>query len=312
MLRVLKRPFLRFILPVNCTLPNIEKKQLSSYRPKQRTLERKVSLSGVGLFTGENATLAIGPAEADTGIIFQRIDLPRRPLLPATLEYVQGTPRCTMIGSQGSLIQTVEHLLSALRACEIDNALIEIHGPEIPILDGSAQGFVDLIARAGVAQLNEERARGKLQQPVFWSQGDTHLVALPADEYRISYTLHYPHSSFIGSQYFSFVCNQEKFKQEIASCRTFSLYEEIVPLIDKGFLKGGSLENAVLIRDNAVVNPEGLRFKDEMVRHKILDLIGDLSLIGIPFNAHIIAIRSGHASNVAFAKELAKQIKMEN
>lgn len=299
------------MLSINCTLPEVKKGQISSPCTKQRTLERKVSLSGVGLFTGEQATLSIAPAEADSGVNFRRTDLPRRPFLPATLEYVQGTPRCTMIGSQGSLVQTVEHLLSALRSYQIDNALIEIHGPEVPILDGSAKGFVELIEEAGIAELHEERIVAKLERPVFWSQGDTHLIALPADEYRISYTLHYPHSPFIGSQYYSFVASETRFKNEIAPCRTFSLYEEIVPLIEKGFLKGGSLANAVLIRDNAVLNPEGLRFHDEMVRHKILDLIGDLSLI-TPFTAHIIAIRSGHASNVAFAKELAKQIKMES
>jgi len=299
-------------LSINCTLPEVKKDPVSSSQTKQRTLQRKVSLAGEGLFTGEKAVLSIGPAEADTGILFQRTDLPRKPFLPAILEYVQGTPRCTMIGCQGALIQTVEHLLSALKGCQIDNALIEIHGPEIPILDGSAKEFVELIEQAGIAEQTEERVFGKLERPVFWSQGDTHIVALPSNEYRISYTLHYPHSAFIGSQYLSIVCNEANFKNEIAPCRTFSLYEEIVPLIEKGFLKGGNLSNAVLIRDNAVANPEGLRFKDEMVRHKILDLIGDLSLIGTPFLAHIIAIRSGHTSNVAFAKELAKHITMEN
>lgn len=217
-----------------------------------------------------------------------------------------------MIGGQGVLVQTVEHLLSALKAHQIDNALIEISGSEVPILDGSAEGFVEMIDRAGVVIQNEERASGKLEKPVYWSQGETHLVAIPSDSYQISYTLHYPHSSFIGSQYYSFVVDEEGFKQEIASSRTFSLYEEIAPMIEKGLLKGGSLANAVLIKDNALVNPEGLRYKDEMVRHKILDLIGDLSLIAVSFQAHIIAIRSGHASNIAFAKEVAKQIKMES
>ncbi|MFI5334346.1 MAG: UDP-3-O-acyl-N-acetylglucosamine deacetylase [Chlamydiales bacterium] len=299
-------------MSIHCTLPEIRKGQVSSPAMKQRTLERRVSLAGAGLFTGEKATLWIGPAEAGAGIIFQRTDLPRKPLFPATLEYVQGTPRCTMIGQQGALIQTVEHLLSAIKACQIDNALIEIHGPEIPILDGSAKGFVELIEQAGITIQTEDRVWGKLERPVFWSHEDTHIVAFPAEEYRISYTLHYPHSSFIGSQYFSLVCDETQFKNEIAPSRTFSLYEEIVPLIEKGFLKGGNLSNAILIRENRVVNPEGLRFRDEMVRHKILDLLGDLSLIGISFCAHVIAIRSGHASNIAFAKELAKNLTMEN
>ncbi len=295
-----------------CTLPEVQKSSLANERAKQRTLKRSASVSGVGVFTGEKATLRLCPAEADTGIIFQRMDLPHKPFLPAALEHVQGTPRCTMIGIQGALIQTVEHLLSALKAYHIDNALIEITGPEVPILDGSAAGFVEMIEKAGVTVLNEERTRGRLETPVYWTQKDTHLIALPSDEYRVSYTLHYPHSDFIGSQYYSFVVDEEGFKQEIAPSRTFSLYEDVAPLIEKGLLKGGSLDAGVLIKDNAVANPEGLRFKDEPVRHKILDLIGDLSLNAVSFSAHIIAIRSGHTSNIAFAKELAKHIKMEN
>ncbi|MBI2743867.1 MAG: UDP-3-O-[3-hydroxymyristoyl] N-acetylglucosamine deacetylase [Chlamydiales bacterium] len=281
-------------------------------RTKQRTLQRSVSISGVGVFTGEKTTLRLCPAEADTGILFQRLDLPHKPFLPATLDHVQGTPRCTMIGIQGVLVQTVEHLLSALKAYQIDNVLIEIRGPEVPILDGSARGFVELIEQAGVCVLGEERTQGKLEAPVFWSQKETHLVAIPSDEYRVSYTLHYPHSDFIGSQFYSIVVDETRYKEEIASSRTFSLYEDVAPLIEKGFLKGGSFESGILIKDNAVANPGGLRFKDEMVRHKVLDLIGDLSLMAISFSAHIIAIRSGHTSNIAFAKELAKYIKMEN
>jgi UDP-3-O-[3-hydroxymyristoyl] N-acetylglucosamine deacetylase len=300
------------MLSIPCTLPETKRGSLHLALTKQRTLQHSASLSGVGLFTGESATLRISPAEADTGILFQRIDLPQKPFFPATLEYVEGTPRCTIIGSQGVFVQTVEHLLSALKASGIDNALIEIDGPEVPILDGSAAGFMQLIEEAGICLLNEERPKGVFDQPLYWSKGDTHLVALPSHEYRISYTLHYPHSDLIGSQYLSFQVDEEAFKQDIAPSRTFSLFEEIAPLIEKGFIKGGSLENAILIKDDNVVNPGGLRFQDEMVRHKILDLIGDLSLIGIPFLAHIIAIRSGHASNIAFAKELANHIKLEN
>lgn len=286
-------------------------------KQKQRTLKRSISISGVGLFLGEQATVRLSPAEADTGILFQRLDLAHKPFLPATLDYVQGTPRCTIIGnskmgSEGILVQTVEHLLSALRAYQIDNLLVEVTGPEIPILDGSALGFCNLIEEAGISYQKEEKEFWPLQKPLFWSKGDVHLVALPSDEYRVSYTLHYPHSPFLRSQYYSFCVEESRFKEEIAPCRTFSLYEEIAPLIEKGMLKGGTLENAILIKDNAVVNPEGLRFADEMVRHKILDLIGDLSLVAIPFLAHIIAIRSGHASNVAFARELLNHIKMES
>jgi UDP-3-O-[3-hydroxymyristoyl] N-acetylglucosamine deacetylase len=232
-------------------------------------------------------------------------------VLAARLEYVQATPRCTVLGNGTISIQTVEHLLSALRAFEIDNVLIEISGPEVPIFDGSALPFVEMIEKAGIRELEKEKKTVKVQTPLFWSQGDIHLIAVPSDHFRISYTLHYPHSSAIGTQYYSFALSQECFKNEIAPSRTFSVYEEIAPMIEKGLVKGGSLTNAVIIKDNAIVNSEGLRFSDEMVRHKVLDLIGDLSLVPVWFYAHIIAVRSGHSSNNAFAKELYDEIKRE-
>ncbi|MBS0652791.1 MAG: UDP-3-O-[3-hydroxymyristoyl] N-acetylglucosamine deacetylase [Verrucomicrobia bacterium] len=278
----------------------------------QKTLKESVSADGIGVFTGEKVSIRICPAEKDAGIIFQRVDLPNKPILPAKLEFVQGTPRCTVIGDKGVSVQTVEHILAAFKAYGIDNALIEISGSEVPIFDGSSLRFVELIEEAGVAELENKKNVYFVDAPIFWSQGDIHIIALPSHEYRISYTLHYPHSQFIGSQFYSVVVDQEHFKKEIAPCRTFSIYEEIAPMIEKGLVKGGSLENAVIIKENAVANPEGLRFSDEMVRHKVLDLIGDLSLVPVPFLAHIIAIRSGHASNNAFAKELFNHIKMEN
>lgn len=280
---------------------------------KQRTIMRPVSRAGLGLFTGEKISLTLRPASIGSGILFQRIDLPEKPILPAQLKYVQGTPRCTMIGDQGVFIQTVEHLLAALRASEIDNAIVEISGSEVPIFDGSSDQFVKMIDEAGIL-IQEEGNRPvyRLFAPIYWSMGDIHLIALPSDEYRISYTLHYPHSKFLRSQYHSISVNEENFKSQISTCRTFSLYEEIVPMIEKGFIKSASLENGVVIKDDAVMNPEGPRFENEMVRHKILDVIGDLSLVGCNFIAHIIAIRSGHASNIAFARELQNHIKMEN
>jgi UDP-3-O-[3-hydroxymyristoyl] N-acetylglucosamine deacetylase len=279
---------------------------------KQRTLKECISAEGIGLFTGEKVSIRICPAAQDSGILFQRIDLPHKPILPAKLEYVQATPRCTVIGDKGVFVQTVEHILAAFKACGIDNALIEISASEVPIFDGSSAQFIEMIESASVVELETARNIYSIETPIFWSQGDIHLVALPSSEYRISYTLHYPHSSVIGSQFYSAVVDQEHFKKEIAPCRTFSVYEEIAPMIEKGLVKGGSLENAVIIKENRVINPEGLRFTDEMVRHKVLDLIGDLSLVPVPFLAHIIAIRSGHASNNAFAKELFNHIKMEN
>ena len=227
------------------------------------------------------------------------------------LECVQGTPRCTILGQDGVYVQTVEHILAALKAFKIDNALIEISGAEVPIFDGSSLPFVEMLHSAGTVEQEKRKTVYTITSPVFWSQGDIHLVALPSDEYRVTYTLHYPHCSLIGSQFCSVVVNQDSFEKEIAPCRTFSIYEEIAPMIEKGLVKGGRLDNAVIIKENRVINPEGLRFADEMVRHKVLDLIGDLSLVPVSFLAHIIAVRSGHSSNNAFAKELFNHIRAE-
>lgn len=280
---------------------------------KQRTLSHSVSADGLGLFSGQKVSIKLLPAAANSGIVFKRTDLPHQPLLPARSDCVQGTPRCTIIGNGQDYVQTVEHLLAALRAFEIDNLLIEISGCEVPIFDGSSKHFVSMIEEGGVCDLDANRIIIGIKSPISYSQGDIHIIALPSDEYRISYTLHYPHCQTIGTQFYSFALDPDRFKHEIASCRTFSVYEEIAPMIEKGLVKGGSLDNAVIIKNGAVVNPEGLRYPNEMVRHKVLDLIGDLSLVW-PFKikAHIIAVRSGHASNIAFAKQLLNHIIMEN
>lgn len=275
----------------------------------QKTLKNEVSLSGSGLFTGEKASLRILPAAENTGIVFQRVDLPGRPEIPAHFSFVREMPRCTRLANGQASVQLVEHLLSALYALGIDNARIEIGGPEVPIFDGSAQVFVEHLQEVGFQLQSEPRAWLQISKPLYLSQDETHLIALPSDEFRISYTMHYPQNPLLRSQYFSFSASAEDYKNEIAPCRTFALYEEILPLLQKGILKGGGLENGVVIKGDQIMNPEGIRFPDEMVRHKILDVIGDLALIGRPILAHIIAIRSGHAANAAFAKMLLKAEK---
>lgn len=284
--------------------------KLSTPPKKERTLKRAVSTAGIGVFSGQQATIRLCPQESG-GIVFKRVDLAGQPKLPARLEYVKATPRCTILGDANLSVQTVEHLLAALHAYEIDHLLIEISGPEVPIFDGSALHFVELIENAGLCELQQQRECIALQTPVFWSEKDIHIVALPSDTLRISYTLHYPHSAVIGAQYGSFVLSPERFKKEIAPSRTFSIYEEIAPMIEKGLVKGGTLQSAVVIKEGRIFNPEGLRYPDEMVRHKILDLIGDLSLIPLAFSAHIIALLAGHSSNNAFANKLYDQLKME-
>ncbi len=267
----------------------------------QHTLKCEGAAAGIGLFTGEKVSLKLVPAPPNSGILFQRVDLPGRPEIPATLSNVREATRTTRLATEKGSVHMVEHLLSALRALEIDNVRVEVNGPEIIAGDGSSQIFVDLIESLGRVEQNAPRSYLTLAKPLFWSEGDVHLVALPANEFKVSYTMHYPQSPWLGSQYYSFSLSPKKFKEEIASCRTFSLYEEIVPYIEKGVIKGGGLENALIIKGDQVMNPGGARFQNEPVRHKVLDLIGDLSLMG-PFLGHIISIRSGHSSNITFAK----------
>ena len=274
----------------------------------QRTLKKEVSFSGVGLHTGKAVTMRFCPAPPHSGIVFQRVDLPGKPTIPAACEYVQDTSRSTCIGIGSCSVQTVEHVLAAVHAFQIDNLCIQVNEGEPPIGDGSSLPFVEMIESVGIEEQRSTTSVVRLKEPVYFSHGATHLVMVPSDVYRISYTLHYPNTPVIRSQYFSFEVNEENFKREVSSCRTFALYEEITALMERGLIRGGSLENAVVIKDDVVFSKEGLRFQDEMVRHKVLDLIGDLSLVGFHFLAHVIAIRSGHMSNVALGKALIKQV----
>lgn len=279
---------------------------------KQRTLKKAIDYSGIGLHTGAQVTMRFVPAKEGTGVSFKRMDLPGQPIIPATVEYVCSNTRNTTLGIADVRIHTVEHVLAAIRAYNIDNIVIEINGIEPPVGNGSSDIFVGMIEEGGVQEQEAVSPIVKLSQPVYLSEGEIHMVAIPSNCYRISYTLNYPDTRLLKSQYFSFVLTSDSFKKEIASCRTFSLYEEVSVLMDRGLIKGASLDNAVVIKDDTILSKGGLYFPDEMVRHKILDVIGDLSLVGFDIQAHIIAIRAGHASNVAFARKLFNSITMEN
>jgi UDP-3-O-[3-hydroxymyristoyl] N-acetylglucosamine deacetylase len=268
----------------------------------QRTIKNPVSFAGVGLHTGKEVSLRFCPSPPDSGIVFQRVDLPGKPLIPATVEYVQETSRSTTIGIGSCSVQTIEHVMAAVFSFSIDNLCIQVTAGEPPISDGSSLTFVEMIENAGIEEQSVFAKEISLKEPVFYTKGPIHLVAMPADEYRISYVLHYPQTPVIRTQYFSMEVTQESFKKEMAGSRTFALYDEINLLMQKGLIKGGSLENAVVIKDDVIFSKEGLRYSDEMVRHKTLDLIGDLALVGFHFKAHVIAIRSGHASNVELAR----------
>lgn len=282
-----------------------------TFKRCQKTLRRKVTTTGIGIHTGAEVSMTIAPALPDTGVVFQRTDLPGMPKIPALQEYVLSTNRCTTLGLQNAFISTVEHVLAALKAYEIDNALVQVSAQEIPIGDGSSSEFVRMIEEGGIAEQDETVDIIKLEKPVHWSSGGQYLIALPHEGLRISYSLHYPHIQLLQNQFHSVLLTSEIFKNEIAPCRTFAFYEEVQPLMDSGLIKGGSLENTVVIRDEAVLNPEGPRFKNEMARHKLLDLIGDFSLSGLNLHAHILGYRTGHDANIQFVKKLCGSINTE-
>lgn len=283
----------------------VEKRpEILNLKRKQKTLAKAASYSGIGIHTGQEVQMRIVPAKEGSGIFFKRTDLPSQPIIPATLDHVFDTSRSTNIGIKDVKIYTVEHVLAAIRAYEIDNVCIELSSVEPPAGNGSSDVFVECIEQAGIVEQQRDVEIIKITQPIAYSDGEVHIVVIPSDEYRVSYTLHYPKTAALQTQYYSYVVRPDTFKEEIAPCRTFALYDEISYLMDKGLIRGGSLDNAVVIKDDAIISKNGLFFPNEMARHKILDLIGDVALMGVPFVGHVIAIRSGHRTNCAFAKKL--------
>lgn len=279
---------------------------------EQHTLQDEVTFSGIGLHTGELVTLTFCPAAENTGIIFERTDQPGLPPVPCIVSNVCETARNTTIGVGNTRIHTVEHVLAAIRANEIDNLIVKIDSIEPPVGNGSSDVFVSMIEEVGIRKQTESIAVRHLTQPIYHSEGDVHLVALPCDHFKVSYTLSYPNSELLKAQFYSTDVTPAIFNTQLACCRSFGLYEEIEPLLNRGLIKGCSLANAVVVHGNVVFSKGGLFFPDEMVRHKVLDLIGDLSLVGFPFVAHIVAIRSGHTSHRAFAQKICNAFNVEN
>jgi UDP-3-O-[3-hydroxymyristoyl] N-acetylglucosamine deacetylase len=298
------------VLP--CELKVINQETEHSSRRKERSISKEISFSGAGLFSGIKVNMTLKPGKVSTGIVFKRVDLPGKPIIPAHVDYILGTPRCTILGKGNVVIQSVEHILSALSAFNIDNLEIELDGMEVPVGDGSALPFARLLEEVELIEQDSLLSYHYLDKPVYFSDGKVQLVALPSKTLQFSYTLSYPGHPILKAQFHTFEMSQERYIDEIAPCRTFSLYEEILPLLEKGIIKGGTLANGVVINGSEILNPEGLRFQDEMVRHKMLDLIGDLSLMGIRVVAHFIAIRSGHFSNTELAKRILARIKGGN
>jgi UDP-3-O-[3-hydroxymyristoyl] N-acetylglucosamine deacetylase/3-hydroxyacyl-[acyl-carrier-protein] dehydratase len=261
-----------------------------------------VSLSGNALHTGEPVTLTIKPAPVGNGIVFRRIDLAGQPEVKPRVDQVIDLVRATTIQSGHAKIATVEHVLSALYGCGIDNVFVEMNASEPPILDGSAKPFVNLILEAEPVEQEKEREFFVLDQPVSVTRNNSSLIALPADSLKISCTS--ADDRGIHTQHLSLTIDPDVYITQIAAARTFTIYEDIEELIKLGKIKGGSLDCAIVIKGDKIISKEPLRFRDEFVRHKILDIIGDLVLLGVPLKAHIIATRPGHAINAELTKAL--------
>ena len=274
---------------------------------KQRTLAREVSIQGNALHTGENVTLTLRPAPAGSGIVFRRIDLSGNPELRPRVDLITDLVRATTIQSGHAKIHTVEHVLSALAGCGIDNAVVEMNASEPPILDGSARPFVNLILQGEPVEQEADREYFELEAPVSVTRGNSSVIALPCDQFKVSCTS--ADDRGIHTQHLSLTVDPDVYMTQVAAARTFTVYEDIEALLKLGKIKGGSLDCAVVIRGDKIISKEPLRFPDEFVRHKILDIIGDLSLLGLPLKAHIVATRPGHAINAELTKALAAKLE---
>ena len=273
---------------------------------KQRSILREVSIKGKSLHTGEEVQLTLKPAPVDSGIVFKRVDLMGKPELRPLADFVDDLVRSTTIADGHAKVHTVEHVLSALNGCGVDNVIIEMDASEPPIIDGSAKHFVNLVQEAEPAEQEAERKYYILEEPISVTKGGSSLIALPYDGFRITCTS--TDDRGIHTQHLSLDVDPETYIAQIAPARTFTIYEDIEELLKLGKIKGGSLDSAIVIKGDKIISKEPLRFEDEFVRHKMLDIIGDIVLAGMPIKAHIVAVRPGHALNAELSKALRKKI----
>jgi UDP-3-O-[3-hydroxymyristoyl] N-acetylglucosamine deacetylase len=271
----------------------------------QHTIASPVGLSGIGLHTGVKVNLRLCPAPVNTGIVFKRIDLEGF-TIEAHSRNVARVSYATSLMKKGVLISTTEHLLSALAALKVDNVCVEIDNLELPILDGSALPFVRLIALAGLRRQRARQTYVKVLKPVEVVEGAKRIAVRSSETFRITYRIAFLHP-LIGEQVLEFVPGTCDYETEIAPARTFGFLEEVEMLRTSGLIRGGSLENAVVLTRDGLLNPEGLRFPDEFCRHKVLDLIGDLTLLGRPLVGHVVAERAGHAMHAALISKLLRE-----
>jgi UDP-3-O-[3-hydroxymyristoyl] N-acetylglucosamine deacetylase len=273
---------------------------------KQRTIAEKISCTGIGLHTGEPVQLTLYPAAANSGIVFVRTDLAHPVEIPAQAWSVASTAYATTLGCGDATIGTVEHLLAAIYSLGVDNVRIEVDGPEVPVMDGSSASFVFLIRAAGVYDQPSERRRMRIRKPIEIRDGDRSIRIDPGRSLRVSYSVDYTHPAIGRQTLKGFTLSGRSFEREICRARTFGFLHEVEALWRNGLARGGNLDNTVVMDESRVLNRDGLRWTDEFVRHKILDLIGDLALIGMPIEGHIVVERGGHALHQQLVAEILK------
>ena len=274
----------------------------------QQTLASAATLTGTSLHTGEEVSLTMKPAPVNHGIKFRRIDLEDQPFIDAHVSKVQTVERATTLAEGSVKVHTVEHIISALCGMGVDNAIIEMDANEPPIADGSAQPFVDCIKKAGIEEQDELRKVFEIRETIHLETSNGSLITIiPDKRFRISCTQVGPDGRM--TQYFSLEITPETYEKEIARARTFVFYEDVEPLLEKGLIKGGSLENAIVVKGDSVMSKEEMRFKEEFARHKILDMIGDLMLSGKRIMGHVIAVKPGHGPNTELARKLAAKYR---
>ncbi len=278
----------------------------------QRTIRTELLLQGKGLHTGNTVEMKFKPLGVNMGIIFQRVDLPSKPMIKADVNFLcaaKGSSRRTTIGFDDAQVHTIEHLMAAFFGLGIDNVLIEINNNEVPGLDGSAASFIEVLKKAGIVEQSVPRRTYKVNAPLWVEDDDAVVVVLPSSDFKISYTLKYDHP-LLGSQHMDIKFDSETFEKELAPARTFCLQEEADTLIKNGMGKGASYENTLVVSKEGVVNNK-LRFENEFIRHKILDLIGDLSLLGTMIKGHVIAVKSGHTLNMKLVRKIKDQMDQQ-
>lgn len=272
----------------------------------QQTIGSTVCCTGIGLHSGLPVTLSLRPAPCNTGIIFVHKNGKGTTLLPASVANRVPTELCTAISANGHQVKTIEHVLAALVGLEIDNVYVDVDSAEVPVMDGSASPFVKLIRSAGIVPQTRRQSYVKITQPVEVADGARRVRIEPCSTPRITYSIQYDHP-LIKTQSYTYDCSASTFESDIATARTFGFLHEVQALWSRGLGKGGSLENTVVLSEQGVVNQSGLRFPNEFVRHKILDLMGDVALLGFPFIGHIVAERSGHALHTKLVEHILAQ-----